>query len=86
MSTMPNEEAGPDWTMTRCVMEALQGNPQVDCDKDGIITLKDLVEYTADAIAGVKNDVLSVYMTGNVRPNRGTCGGGLRGYDISCFA
>jgi hypothetical protein len=67
MSTLATDAAGPEWTLTSCIIDAIRGAATVDIDQDGHITLRDLVAYTTDCIFEIKGDVATVHSTSNER-------------------
>ena len=45
-SVQPEEESTGNWTFTECVLKGLRGDPAVDLNSDGRVTLDELARYT----------------------------------------
>ena len=61
MSCPPYQEAGPAWTMTRSLIEAIMSN-------DGTMPLHKIASYLADETVVEKGDLLTVYLSPDADP------------------
>lgn len=61
MSTLPNTEAISDWIITNCLIRALKGDILLDLHGDGIITVDEIINFTADEVAKIYRDRISCY-------------------------
>lgn len=54
-SALADEESTGAWTFTDCLLEALNGNAELDRDKDGTISLAELAKYIRKQMQEVDN-------------------------------
>ena len=47
----PDEESTGNWTFTECVLKGLRGDPAVDLNGDGSVSLDELARYTKRTMA-----------------------------------
>lgn len=62
---LANEESS-DWDFTDCLLAGLRGDPCVDLDGDGRITLDELARFTAGELAYGQEQIASYYCNANV--------------------
>lgn len=71
-SSPPFRESGPTYSMTACLLDALEhGSPKIPrgvAAQTEYVTLSDLIAYMADRHALEKGDLLCSYVSGNVDP------------------
>ena len=61
MSTLPSAEAIGDWVITNCLIRALKRDILLDLRGDGIISVDEIIHFTADEVAKVYRDRISCY-------------------------
>lgn len=81
----PFKESGPNYTLTACLVDALDGSPKIPRTKTDV-SLSDLVAFMADRHAFDKGDLLCSYVSEHVDPTTPFFTTGARRHRGSSFA